>query len=244
MYVLISNSEKSPCIAFPWEMELTCRKYKTEDAVFTLEQFYGFLESLNGDFSSIQGLVILSPLKNYEFISECTQINQLFIYDSKTEIEINLSGLINLKQLVIACKKFKGDSIFYLLDNKIKNEQGFKEDNAKFSKHTILDMFIREIDITQKEIDLIRKVLLGEVIINSYILGGRRDKYIERQKYIEKNKNRVNRFSSRQERKAYIKKCWVNLKIGGEIYFIRLTPFILKLKKYLSLEENRYDKLL
>lgn len=187
MYVLISNSEKSPCIAFPWEMELTCRKYKPEDTVFTTEQFYDFLESLNGDFSSIQGLVILSPLKNYEFISKCTKINQLFIYDSKTEIEINLSGLINLKQLIIACKKFKGDSIFYLLDNKI-NEQGFKEDNAKFA----LDMFIREIDVTQEEIDLIRKVLLGEVIINSYILGGRRDKYIERQRYIEKNKDRKN----------------------------------------------------
>lgn len=141
-------------------------------------------------------------------------MTQLFIFDSKTEIEIDLSGLIHLKQLVIDSKKFQGKaSIFNLLDNKIKNEQEFKEDNAKFSKHTILDMFIREIDVTQKEIDIIRKVLRGELIINSkYILSEfelrRRYQYIKRQKYMKENKNRENRFSSRQGRKEYIKKMW------------------------------------
>ena len=198
MFILISDYQNY--VPLPWQGETACLNYKREDRLFSTEEFYEFIEGLNGDYSNIKGIVVISPLKDYEFISKCTKINQLFIYDSKTEIEISLSELIYLKQLVIDCKKFKGDSIFNLIDNKIKCfEQDINEDNPKLSKYTLVDMAIKNVNINNNEIDKICKspIFRGELIINSaHILTefelSLRDKYIERQRHYEKYKDRKN----------------------------------------------------
>lgn len=212
MYILIRNNQNY--IPLPWRGELSCFNYKKEDTVFSTEEFYEFQEGVKGDYSNIKGIVVISPLKNYEFISQCTKINQLFIFDSKAEITINLSELVYLKQLVINCKKFEEkDSVIHLLDNKMKCfEQDDNEDNPKISKYMLTDMFIKNVDINENDIDKIRKcaVFRDELIINStYILSefelSRRNQYLERKKYVEQNKNKEKRYT-RQERKELIKR--------------------------------------
>lgn len=214
MFILISDYQNY--VPLPWYGETACRNYKGETRVFTTKQFYDFLESLNGEYSSIKGLTILSPLEEggYKFIENCNFLQQLYIFDSIAKINIKLSNLILLRQIVIHCREFEGkDTVFNLLDNKKKCfEQDINEDNPKLSEYTLVDMAIKNIDINKNEIDKIRKspIFRGELIINSnYILGefelSRSDKYIERQKYIEKNKNRENRYS-RSERIELLKK--------------------------------------
>lgn len=201
MYILITDNRNY--VPLPWQGEITCRNYKGETKVLTTKQLYAFLESLNGDYSSIKGLTILSPLEEggYKFIENCNFLQQLYIFDSIAKINIKLSNLILLKQIVIHCREFEGkDTVFNLLDNKMKCfEQDINEDNPKLSKYTLVDMAVKNININNNEIDKIRKspIFRGELIINSnYILGefelSRRDKYIERQRYYEKNKDRKN----------------------------------------------------
>lgn len=202
MYILVTNGKNY--VPLPWLGEIACRNYKGETKVLTTKQFYDFLESLNGDYSSIKGLTILSPLEEggYKFIENCNFLQQLYIFDSISKINIELSNLILLRQMVIYCREFEGiATVINLLENKIKCfEQDINEDNPKLSKYTLVDMAIKNImDINKNEIDKIRKspIFRGELIINSnYILGefelSRRDKYIERQRYYKKNKDRKN----------------------------------------------------
>lgn len=201
MYILVTNGKSY--VIFPWLRETACRNYKGETKVFTTKELYNFLESLNGDYSSIKGLTILSPLEEggYKFIENCNFLQQLYIFDSIAKIDIKLSNLILLRQIVIHCREFEGkDTVFNLLDNKMKCfEQDINEDNPKLSEYALVDMAIKNIDINKNEIDKIRKspIFRGELIINSkHILTefelSLRDKYIERQRYYEKNKDREN----------------------------------------------------
>lgn len=214
MYILVTNGKSY--VTFPWLREIACRNYKGETMVFTTKQFSNFLESLNGDYSLIKGLTILTPLEGgYKFIENCNFLQQLYIFDSIAKINIKLSNLVLLRQMVIHCREFEGiATVINLLENKIKCfEKDINEDNPKLSQYTLVDMAIKNIiDINKNEIDKIRKspIFRGELIINSkHILTefelSLRDKYIERQKYIEKNKNRGNGLT-RAERKALIKK--------------------------------------
>lgn len=214
MFILISDYQNY--VPLPWQGEIACRNYKGETKVLTTKQLYAFLESLNGDYSSIKGLTILSPLEEggYKFIENCNFLQQLYIFDSIAKINIELLNLVLLRQIVIYCREFEGKAtVFHLLENKIKCfEQDINEDNPKLSKYTLADMAIKNIDINKNEIDKIRKspIFRGELIINSkHILTefelSLRDKYIERQKYIEKNKNRRNGITH-AERIALIKK--------------------------------------
>lgn len=201
MFILISDYQNY--VPLPWQGEIACRNYKGETKVLTTKQLYAFLESLNGDYSSIKGLTILSPLEEgrYKFIENCNFLQQLYIFDSIAKINIEFLNLVLLRQIVIYCREFEGkDTVFNLLDNKMKCfEQDINEDNPKLSKYTLVDMAVKNININNNEIDKIRKspIFRGELIINSnYILGefelSRRDKYIERQRYYEKNKDRKN----------------------------------------------------
>lgn len=203
MFILISDYQNY--VPLPWQGEIACRNYKGETKVFNTKELYNFLESLNGDYSSIKGLTILSPLEEggYKFIENCNFLEQLYIFDdSGVKIKLKLENLILLKQIVINCREFEGKSTIYqLLSNKIKCfEQDINEDNPKLSKYTLVDMAIRNIDINKNEIDKIRKspIFRGELIINSkhilteFELSRRR----ERQRYIEQRyENRKNRYS-------------------------------------------------
>ncbi len=68
MYILITDNRNY--VPLPWQGEIACRNYKGATKELTTKQFYDFLESLNGDYSPIKGLTILSPLEEggYKFI--------------------------------------------------------------------------------------------------------------------------------------------------------------------------------
>lgn len=211
MYILITDNRNY--VPLPWLGEIACRNYKGATKMFITKEFSAFLESLNGDYSSIKGLTILSPLEEggYKFIENCNFLQQLYIFDSIAKINIKLSNLVLLRQIVIYCREFEGiATVINLLENKIKCfEQDTNEDNPKLSEYTLVDMAVKNIiDINENELDKIRKspIFRGELIINSkhilteFELRRRR----ERQIYIEKN--RENRCLTRAERKALLKK--------------------------------------
>ena len=97
MYILVSDIENT-WVPLPWD-GAAFFNYKKEDRKYTTKEFLDFLKK--EDFLEIKGITVInSSLNNYSFISKCANIEQIYIYDFKSEVKIDLSNLIYLKQLV------------------------------------------------------------------------------------------------------------------------------------------------
>lgn len=201
MFIVITNNNPY-CLPLPWQQEYLCRGYRRETVVFSPGEFIKFLESLNGDYSLIKGLTILTPLEGgYKFIENCNFLQQLYIFDSIAKINIKLSNLVLLRQMVIHCREFyDANTLLDLIANKMNLFE--KDDNYKY---IIGAIYIKNIEINANQIDIIRTspVFRGELILNNIICDGvELNRRRERQEYIEKNKNRENRYSRSESIKS------------------------------------------
>ena len=191
MYILVSDIEKT-WVPLPWG-GAAFFNYKKEDRKYTTKEFLDFLKK--EDFLEIKGITVInSSLNNYSFISKCTNIEQVYIYDYKSEVKIDLSNLIYLKQLVVFCEEFKyKEGVLKLLDNKLQNYKREGIDGMpKLSKYSMADMYIKNIDFEKKEIEEIREhevfrnelIINGEKILKGYDLW-RKEQYIKRQRFLK-----------------------------------------------------------
>ena len=194
MYILVSDIENT-WVPLPWD-GAAFFNYKKEDRKYTTKEFLDFLKK--EDFLEIKGITVInSSLNNYSFISKCTNIEQVYIYDYKSEVKIDLSNLIYLKQLVVFCEEFKWkEGVLKLLDNKLQN---FKQEGLdgmpKLSKYSMADMYIKNIDFKKKEIEEIREheifrnelIINGEKILKDYDLW-LKEQYIKRQRLLKQIK--------------------------------------------------------
>ena len=217
MYILVSDIEKT-WVPLPWD-GAAFFNYKKEDRKYTTKEFLDFLKK--EDFLEIKGITVInSSLNNYSFISKCTNIEQVYIYDYKSEVKIDLSNLIYLKQLVVFCEEFKyKEGVLKLLDNKLQNYKREGIDGMpKLSKYSMADMYIKNIDFEKKEIEEIREhevfrnelIINGEKILKGYDLW-RKEQYIKRQRFlkqieIEEKENNKGQFSIEDLRKRNILK--------------------------------------
>jgi hypothetical protein len=99
--ILIDNNQirlRECTYGFPWRHDATCFNFRTPD------EFIPYHDISNiPDKSDIETLVIGCDLDDYNFISDMTNLRQLYIYSGEKISNIDfVKNLVNLQQLYIA----------------------------------------------------------------------------------------------------------------------------------------------
>jgi len=116
--ILIDNNQISPrecTYGFPWRHDATCLNFRTPD------EFIPYHDICNiPDKSVVETLVIGCEIDDYNFISDMTNLRQLYIYSGGKISNIDfVKNLINLKQLYIAKSRINSlDGLVKMIEEK------------------------------------------------------------------------------------------------------------------------------
>ena len=112
----------------PWSLDATCYNFIKPKTVYKADKEFELCKL--GVAKDIRSLVIRACLKNYDYIAQMTELEQLYIYDARFLSKLDfLENLTKLRHLCI-CKSYVSslDGLEKMLKNKRDCYEAEKED--------------------------------------------------------------------------------------------------------------------